>query len=160
MNFCPQCGVELKKKKIDGVERNFCDQPHCDFVNWNNPVPVVAAIVRYDDKILLAQNASWPDGRYSFITGYLEECEQPEVAVIREIKEELGLDATVEGFVGHFIFTDKNQILIVYAVNAQGEIKLNYELAKYKLFSEEDILEYMFSYPKFSQSIIKTYLAI
>ncbi len=158
MNYCFECGAKLKKKLIDGVERYFCKLSHCNYVNWDNPVPVVAAIIRYQDKILLAQNTSWPDGRYSFITGYLERCEQPEVAVIREVSEELGLDAKIDRFIGHFIFHDKNQILIVYAVTAQGEIKLNHELVSFKLFSEQDILGYMFSFPTFAQSIIKKYL--
>ncbi len=160
MNFCPNCGGRLQRKRIDNVERYLCEQPECGFVNWDNPVPVVAAIVKYNDKILLAQNAIWPEGRYSFITGYLERNERPEQAVLREVKEELGLEAELEKFIGHFIFTDKNQLLIVFSVTAQGLITLNEELNDYKLYSDQEILDYMFAYPKFAQSIIKKYLLI
>ena len=159
MNFCPNCGELIRKKRIDDVERFFCDQPQCHFVDWDNPVPVVAAIVKYKDQILLAQNTAWPDGQYSFITGYLERYEHPELAVIREVKEELGLDAQLEKFIGHFIFTEKNQLLIVYSVAAEGTIMLNRELKDFKLFNERKILEHMFAYPKFAQSIIEKYLS-
>jgi len=159
MNFCPNCAAAISRKQIDGVERFFCDQSECHFVGWDNPIPIVAAIVKYDNQILLAQNALWPDGRYSFITGYLERNEQPELAVIREVKEELNLDAQLDKFVGHFIFTEKNQLLMVYSVIAQGNISLNDELNDYKLFNEKEILKYMFAYPEFAQSIIKKYLS-
>jgi len=160
VNFCPECGAEIKKKIIDGIDRFYCDQPKCNYISWDNPVPVVAAIVEYENKILLAQNASWRNGRYSFITGYLERCEHPEMAAIREVKEELGLDAEVKNFVGHFNFVDKNQIIIVYSVTAEGTINLNSELCDFRLFDEQEILEYLFTYPAFAQSIIKKYLAI
>ena len=34
---------------------------------------------------------------------------------------------------GHYIFHAKNQLIIAYAVKAQGEITLNYELDEYKV---------------------------
>ncbi len=160
MNFCPQCGEQISKKTIDGVDRYVCEQSQCHYINWDNPVPVVAAIVKYNNKILLAQNAAWPDGRYSFVSGYLESREQPDIAVLREVKEELGLDAQIDKFVGHFIFNKKNQLLIVFSVMATGSVRLNNELEAFKLFDEQEILEYMFSYPEFAQSVIKKYLTV
>ena len=36
--------------EIDEVRRQKC--PSCDFVHWNNPIPVVAAIVEHDEDLL------------------------------------------------------------------------------------------------------------
>ena len=158
MKFCPECGSSLTSKQVDDQQRTYCPQPDCDFTLWDNPVPVVAAIVNYQDKILLAQNSAWPAGRYSFITGYLERLEHPEAAILREVKEELGLDAELDKFVGHFMFKENNQLLLVYSVVAQGTIELNHELNDYKLFSIDELPDYLFSYPEFSQAVILKYL--
>jgi NADH pyrophosphatase NudC (nudix superfamily) len=47
-----------------------------------NPVPVVAALIEYQGKIVLARNAQWPEGMFSLVTGYLEKHETPEDAVV------------------------------------------------------------------------------
>ncbi|MCG6969880.1 MAG: NUDIX domain-containing protein [Gammaproteobacteria bacterium] len=138
MKFCPNCAAELAQKTIGGVERAACRQPDCGFVFWDNPVPVVAAIVEYNDHIVLARNAQWPQGVFSMITGYLERNESPESAVLREVKEELGLDGQLKGFIGHYAFARKNQLILAYAVNASGEIQLNHEIAEVKLVARDE----------------------
>lgn len=58
---------------------------------------VTAAIVKEEDKILLAQRL--PGGQYGekweFPGGKVEPCENPEEGLIREIKEELAMDIEV-----------------------------------------------------------------
>ena len=70
-------------------------------MHWDNPVPVVAALIEYQGKIVLARNSQWPEGVLSLITGYLERNETPEEAVVREVKEELGLDGRVQELLGN-----------------------------------------------------------
>ena len=57
--FCPQCATPLQwlSQMEDGGEQMRLRCPACDFVHWNNPVPVLAGIVQLGDKILLARNA-------------------------------------------------------------------------------------------------------
>lgn len=101
MKYCPECTNALTPKPIDGAERMACTSPQCGFVHWDNPVPVVAALIEYQGKIVLARNAQWPKGMFSLVTGYLEKNETPENAVIREIKEELGPGGASHKFIGH-----------------------------------------------------------
>ena len=56
----------------------------------------------------------------------------PEEAVRREVKEELGLDASEANFIGHYAFQRMNQIIIAYHVPASGEIVLGEELSEWK----------------------------
>lgn len=112
-------------------ERQCCAMPRCGHVFWDNPVPVVAAIVEHEGNIVLARNALWPPGMFGLITGFLERDEEPDEGIVREVKEELGLDGEVIEFLGHHNFRIKNQIIMSYHVRATGEIKLNEELVEY-----------------------------
>ena len=127
--FCLYCGKELITKQIEGRDYRACSGEGCDFVFWDNPLPVVAAIVEHEGKILLARNKMWPPKMYGLITGFLEKSESPESAVIREVKEELGLEGEPVSLVGLYPFHERNQLLIAYHVAAAGEIVMNEELA-------------------------------
>jgi len=130
--YCPLCGKDLTKDTVDGKEVLCCRTNHCGYVFWDNPIPVVAAIVETDGKVILARNKEWPEKIFGLITGFLEKGETPERAVKREVKEELGLDFEIKELVGVYSFTERNQLIIAYHLSATGEIKLGDELAEIK----------------------------
>lgn len=138
--YCPQCATPLTTvapaaaPDLDGVTRLRCPDPACGYIHWDNPVPVVAAIVEHEGDIILARNAAWPVPFYALITGFLERHDpSPAEAVLREVKEELGLDPVgPASFVGHYAFTRQNQLILAYHVVATGSIVLNHELVDYK----------------------------
>ena len=83
--------------------------------------------------MILARNKAWADPKmFGLITGFLEKGESPEDAVAREVKEELSLEATAVNFVGLYPFERRNELIIAYHVPAQGEVRLNEELADYR----------------------------
>src|SRR6201988_4671116 len=94
--FCPRCAQPLATTEYDGVMRQRCPDPACGFVHWNNPVPVVAAIVEHEGLVVLARNALWPQNMFGLVTGFLEKNELPEVGVLREVEEEIGLKGRIE----------------------------------------------------------------
>ncbi|GMR20593.1 MAG: hypothetical protein BMS9Abin36_1189 [Gammaproteobacteria bacterium] len=159
MKFCPQCARALEEQTIDGAERKVCVSPDCNFVQWNNPVPVVAALVEHEGEYILARNARWPQGMFSLITGYLEAGETPEQAVARETKEELGLDAEAVEFIGHYNFSAKNQLLIAYAVRVTGEVKLNHELAEVKRFTTKALQGHNFGPMVITERMVNDFLS-
>lgn len=140
IKYCPQCSALLELRIIDGFERKVCTAVDCDFVYWDNPVPVVAIIAELGDLIILAHNRNWPKGIFSVISGYIEAKESPEAACVRELKEELGLDADEIHFVGNFIFRKLNQLMIAYHVKASGEIRMNEELDEIKLVRKDQLI--------------------
>ncbi len=139
MKFCPQCKTDMVDALIDGEERLACADVQCGFVHWNNPVPVVAAIVEYGEDIVLAHNVQWPEGMFSVITGFVEQGEDPEQGVLREVGEELGLNGFDPKLVGVYPFPQMNQVIIAYHVRATGEIKLNHELDATKLVPVDEL---------------------
>ena len=100
--------------------------PACDECGqWEKPSLAVDAIVIDGDKILLVKRGKEPwKGMLAFPGGFVEQGEDPEVAVIRELKEECGLDGVVEKLV--CVKGDPNRdprghvVSIAYLVNAQG----------------------------------------
>ena len=131
--FCPQCGGPLAPGAHGGVERLGCAAAGCGYVYWENPPPVVAAVVEHGGGVILARNKLWPMKFYGLITGFLEKHDpSPSEAVLREVKEELGLDGDAATFIGHYPFQRMNQIIIAYHVPARGEIVLGEELSEWK----------------------------
>lgn len=144
MKFCPQCGSELVIASIDDADRLCCSSSACDYVYWDNPTPVVAAIVECQNGVVLARNKGWPEGMFSIITGFLEKGETPEECVVREVKEELGLNGTIERFVGFYSFHEMNQLILAFHIKGTGTIKLGQELVEYKLVPKNKLKPWPF----------------
>ena len=129
--FCPHCAMPLAHRDTGGRPRLACPQGH--FVHWDNPLPVLAALVEYEGRILLARNALWTNGMFALITGFLEAGETPEHGMARELKEETNLDADRMTLIGVYEFMRKNELIIAYHVEASGTIVLNEELVEFRL---------------------------
>jgi NADH pyrophosphatase NudC (nudix superfamily) len=114
----------------------------CGFTHWNNPTPVLAAVVECVDRggqILLARNAAWTHRTFALITGFMEAGESPQAGIAREVAEETGLAVEAVSLIGVYDFQRMNQVIIAYHAPARGEIRLSPELAEYKLFAPADV---------------------
>jgi len=139
--FCPQCGASLVERQLEERARHVCLTEACGFVHWNNPVPVVAAVVEYEGKILLARNAAWTEPTmFALITGFLEKDETPEQCIAREVMEETALHAESIELLGVYEFMRKNELIIAYHVKASGTVRLSAELVEYKLIEPHRLL--------------------
>jgi NAD+ diphosphatase len=139
--YCPQCAAPLAQRTAqeDGgpVLRLRCTA--CEFVHWNNPTPVLAAVVQVGEQLLLARNAAWPGRMFALITGFMEAGETPQAGIAREVKEETNLDCSEVNLIGVYDFTRMNQVIIAYHVVAHGDVRLSPELAEYKLMAPAQV---------------------
>jgi NAD+ diphosphatase len=140
--FCPNCATPLSMvtEMEDGGPKARLRCTHCDYTHWNNPTPVLAAVVEYEGKILLARNAAWSGEKYALITGFMEAGETPEGGIEREIAEETNLSTSALKLIGVYDFQRMNQVIIAYHAVCSGEVKLSPELVDYKLYAFEDVL--------------------
>ncbi len=138
-DYCPRCATPLVRQIIGGAQRGVCTAAGCGFVHWDNPAPVVAGLVEYRGRILLARNRAWAEGSFGLITGFLEREESPEDAVAREVHEEVRLVASRTNLIGVYPFPRKHEIIIAYHVVADGEVVLNEELVEYRLIPPEKL---------------------
>lgn len=144
VRFCPRCGAPLLDAEHDGKVRRTCAAEACGYVHWDNPVPVVAAIIEHDGQVLLARNAAWPPKVFALVTGFLERGEAPADAVLREVAEETGLSGEIVELVGAYGFERRNQVILAYHVKTSGEIHLGPELAEVKLLPAEKVRAWPF----------------
>ena len=143
MRFCPKCAQPLIDLPLAGKQRMACPDHVCGFVHWDNPLPVVAAIIEHEESdgtILLARNKAWTVEFFGLITGFLERDESPEEGIAREVMEEVGLETTATSLVGVYDFRRKNELIIAYHVKARGDIVLNEELSDYRLVAPEKLV--------------------
>jgi NAD+ diphosphatase len=143
-NFCPNCAtpLQLLAQLEDGGEKARLRCPACGWTHWNNPTPVLAAVVELADRdgqVLLARNAAWPGKMFALITGFMEAGETPEQGIAREVLEETSLQVDALKLIGVYDFQRMNQLIIAYHAVARGEIVLSPELVEYRLFRPEDI---------------------
>ena len=139
MNFCPKCGHELIQAEVDGRQRLKCSSDTCHYVFWDNPTPVIAGIVEYGEAVILVRQKGWPEKWHGLVTGFLERDETPDEGILRELKEELGLEGQVISFVGYYPFYQLNQIILAFHLKASGEISLGEELESYKLIPPDKL---------------------
>jgi NADH pyrophosphatase NudC (nudix superfamily) len=138
--YCPICAASLVERADQGEGgkvRLACPDGH--WTHWDNPLPVLAALVEVEGRILLARNAAWPEKMFALITGFMERDETPEQGVARELKEETNLDADEIQLIGVYEFIRKNEVIIAYHVRASGEIRLSQELVDYRLIAPEKL---------------------
>lgn len=139
--FCPRCATPLALigSEEDGGFKERLRCPSCDFTHWNNPTPVLAAIVEVQGRVLLARNAAWQHRMFGLITGFMEAGETPEDGIRREIAEETSLEVTELRLVGVHDFQRMNQVIVTYHAVAQGEVRLSPELVEYRLLAPEQV---------------------
>ncbi len=133
--FCPQCATALQAIAMaeDGGDKLRLRCPACGFTHWNNPTPVLAAIVELNGQVLLARNATWPGKFFGLITGFMEAGESPEEGIRREIAEETALHTEALSLVAVHDFQRMNQVIVTYHARCTGEVRLSPELSEYRL---------------------------
>lgn len=142
--YCPICRESLVIRPIDGKERHVCPVEGCEYVFWDNPIPVVAAIIEFQDKVLLVRNKGWPRNMFGLVTGFLEKGETTQAGIQREVKEELALQSQIVEMVGLYNFLEMNQLIIAYHVRAEGKIEKSDELEEVKLVNIEKLKPWPF----------------
>ncbi len=144
MIYCPRCAQKLVTIRKNDHEYLACESENCDYIFWDNPVPVVAALVEHEGQVLLARNKEWPEKMFGLVTGFLEKKETTEQAVLREVEEELGLRGEVAGLIGLYPFYERNELLIVYHVRTEGLVSIGEELAEVRMVPPEKLKPWAF----------------
>ena len=86
--FCGKCGSATHQKSDERAI--VC--PTCNAMIFPKISPAVIVAILCGDKIALASNSAFRAGWFSLIAGYSDVGESLEETVVREVKEEIGLD--------------------------------------------------------------------
>lgn len=139
--FCPACGapLELQRLRPDEPERLICAK--CSGVVYLDPKVVTCVILEIGDRILLMRRKR-EDGADKWLLpgGYVDEGEPVERAAIREIREEVSLDITLDGLVGVFSYAGWPPVIIVYCARLdRAEPSAGEETEELDLFTRDEI---------------------
>jgi NAD+ diphosphatase len=91
--FCGKCGAPTMP--IEGGHVLRCSAPSCATQTFPRIDPAIIVLIHDGERALLGRQASWPPRWYSTIAGFVEPGESLEDAVVREAKEETGVDIDV-----------------------------------------------------------------
>ena len=98
-SYCPCC--KSSDIYFDGVKKLSCKA--CSFTYYHNIASAVAAILEYDEKIILVKRSNEPcKGKLDLPGGFVDPKETAEDAVRREIKEELNINVGKLEYVGSY----------------------------------------------------------
>jgi NAD+ diphosphatase len=86
--YCSQCGGPTTAVRA-GHARECAS---CQALSFPRTDPAVIVLVGDENRCLLGRQAAWPAGMYSTIAGFVEPGETLEQAVVREVREETGVN--------------------------------------------------------------------
>lgn len=120
MKFCYECGTELTEKYLEreGMVQ-YC--PHCQqfrFPIYNTAVSMEVLNPAQTHVLLIQQ---YGKGRNVLVAGYVNRGEQAEHAVVREVKEEVGLNVHNITFQQSRFFEPSNTLMLNFSCIADSE---------------------------------------
>lgn len=135
--YCPRCAGRLSRG--EGFVR--CDV--CGEIVWANPVPGAQALIEQDGRLLLGLRRPEPrSGYWDLPGGFLDETEHPRDALVREVREETGLEVvpgelvliTMDPYDGRTILS-----LTWTAEPVGGEARAADDLAELRWFAPDEL---------------------
>ncbi len=88
--YCGCCGHVTRPAEGGHVRR--CQNETCETDHFPRTDPAIIVLVADGDRCLLGRKEIWPDGVYSTLAGFVEPGESLSEAVIREVREEAGIE--------------------------------------------------------------------
>ena len=122
--FCGRCATPTAPSL--GERGLKC--PECGLVNYPRVAPAMITLITRgepgpDQEVLLARGANFPVPMYSCLAGFVEPGEDLEGAVVREVKEEVGLDVDDVRYVGSQPWPFPHSLMVGFRANhVSGDI--------------------------------------
>jgi NAD+ diphosphatase len=120
--FCSRCGTRVGTKRAERAK----ECPRCGMLHFPRLAPAIIVLIERGQELLLARSRHFPPGRYSVLAGFVEPGETLEEAVVREVKEEVGLDVEDIRYFGSQPWPFPHSLMIGFtAAYAGGEISID-----------------------------------
>jgi NAD+ diphosphatase len=135
--YCSRCGTKTLQKP--GERGKEC--PECGELFYPRISPAVIVLIRKGHEVLLARSPNFPPGVYSLVAGFVEPGESAESAVIREIKEEVGIEVKNIRYFGSQAWPFPNSLMIGFTAEYNsGDIRPDgFEIEDAQWFSAEKL---------------------
>jgi NAD+ diphosphatase len=114
--FCANCGAPTSIADA-GLSRH-CD--NCGADHFPRTDPVVIMVIAHGDRMLLGRRPGWPDTQYSVLAGFVAPGETPEEAVVREVREESGIEAYAPRYVTSQPWPFPSSLMLGFEAQSDG----------------------------------------
>jgi len=135
--FCSQCGAGLRMIHAGHVA-------HCDACASDHDPRIDAAVIMLvsdGERLLLGRQASWPQGRYSLLAGFVEPGERLEDTVVREVMEEAGVRVLRADYVASQPWPFPSGMMLGFSALAEPDPpRCNDELEDARWFGRDELL--------------------
>lgn len=135
--FCGRCGGETVPRQD---ERARTCVP-CKRTSYPPVAPVIMVLIKDGRKLLLARKVGWGNTRYSALAGFVEPGETLESTVIRETREEVGVEIKNIQYFGSQPWPFPNNLMIAFTADyAGGPVKPDgVEIEEATFFDVDDL---------------------
>lgn len=157
--YCPHCGAHLSKREIGDEGRiPYCEK--CQIPLWDMfTTSIIAAVVNeYQEVALLRQNYVSAT-KHVCVAGIMKIGESAEETVIREIKEEIGLDVKELQYIKSYPYEKKEMLMLGYkAVVEKSEFVLSGEVDAVEWVKFENALD-LLPEGSIARNLVKTVIS-
>ncbi len=120
--YCGRCGAPTEASTSERAR--VCTA--CGQLHYPRIAPVVMALVREGDRLLLARSARFPPGMHSALAGFVEAGEGLEQALAREVREEVGVEIANPRYFSSQSWPFPHSLMIAFNCDyAGGEIHID-----------------------------------
>ncbi|HEY5341092.1 MAG TPA: NAD(+) diphosphatase [Candidatus Aquilonibacter sp.] len=117
--FCGACGTATQRAA--GEPARIC--PACNLHAYPRISPAIMVLIHRGREVLLARNRRNATGAFSALAGFVEAGETLEETIVREVREEVGVDIRDIRYFGSQSWPFPHSLMIAYtAAYAAGEI--------------------------------------
>jgi NAD+ diphosphatase len=117
--YCGHCATGTTQLPNERAKR--C--PKCGLVNYPRLSPAIIVLVSRGEELLLARAHRFPPGMYSVLAGFVEPGETLEETVVREVREEVGIEVKDIRYFGSQPWPFPNSLMIGFtATYSSGDI--------------------------------------
>lgn len=114
--YCSRCGTPMQARSDERARA--C--PSCRFTSYPPVSPAVMVLITRGRELLLARKAVWPAGRYSAIAGFVEPGEMLEDTVVRETREEVGVEVGELRYFGSQPWPFPHSLMVAFTAEYAG----------------------------------------
>ncbi|MDP9471764.1 MAG: NAD(+) diphosphatase [Chloroflexota bacterium] len=120
--FCGRCGAATEP--VPGERAKRC--PACGLTSFPRLSPAAIVRVARGPEVLLARAHNFPAAFFSVLAGFVEPGESLEETVMREVREEVGIDVADVRYFGSQPWPFPNSLMVGFtATYAGGEIRVD-----------------------------------
>jgi NAD+ diphosphatase len=137
---CPNCGEETVVERAGWVRR--CKKDDLELFPRTDPA-IIVSIIDERDRLLLGSQGIWEKNRWSILAGFVEPGESLEAAVIREMKEESGLDVSEPKYIYSQGWPYPYSLMLGFSATASSSQPLKpdgEEIVRLRWFSKQELI--------------------